>query len=442
MRPGVRVGPIRGTTMTTTTDTNRDFEVESPRDTIGHESASTIDCALLGGGISRIASARSFEELGRQALALIQDILAVAGCSSSPIVGLVSDDGLEVWSSLVPERASVNIYSQSDQGSLCPSSIKDLRSPEQDFLTSGDPIKNAVVSTYELGSSCGLGWFLVGDHFFPRGVIAIVSDIPLVASVASCVELVATTTSLALERIQLKGQLRIAEAKQSQLIDQLANASDEERALLAGEIHDGPLQTLSALVYNLQLAGWKAADGNGYEAAEVIDRAEDTLRKEIANLRALMMNLVPPTLSQEGLLPALVEYVHRMSLEYPDLALRIDAPEGNIELPEERGRLLYRIAQEAVCNAVKHARASVIRISLWRRGQFVILSVQDDGVGFDVSEAGRAVLRGHVGLSYMRQRVDILGGRLDIKSSPDYGTSVEVTVEISPTKKPSANGAI
>ncbi|HYN87964.1 MAG TPA: sensor histidine kinase, partial [Ardenticatenaceae bacterium] len=142
----------------------------------------------------------------------------------------------------------------------------------------------------------------------------------------------------------------------------------------------------------------------------------------LAEMRALIFELRPESLESEGLVAALgkqaasVEARHRIEVR-ADLA-------GEPELPLETKEVLYRIAQEALHNTVKHAQARRVDLSLAQRDGGVALDLRDDGIGFDPNQA----FPGHLGLTSMRERVARLGGTIEIESAPGRGTAIRVRI--------------
>jgi two-component system, NarL family, sensor histidine kinase DevS len=195
-------------------------------------------------------------------------------------------------------------------------------------------------------------------------------------------------------------------------------ASERERRRWARELHDETLQGLGGLQVLLSSAVRRPSE----DLAEAVRNAVAQLTEDIASLRSLITELRPAALDELGLVPAI-----------ETLAQRTASTEGlmvetNIELElEARERLdpelesnLYRLAQEALTNVVKHAAASRIEIGLVLRDGAIVLSVSDDGGGFDPDDA-----HGGFGLVGMRERVALAGGRLEISSEPGRGTTLQ-----------------
>lgn len=185
---------------------------------------------------------------------------------------------------------------------------------------------------------------------------------------------------------------------------------EDERRRLARELHDELGQVLTALVHRLE-----HADDEGRAAC--IELARGALE----DVRELSRLLRPPILDDLGLGPAL-QWLGRRTRAATGITVNVDAPDIG-SLDGERETLFFRVAQEAVTNAVKHASASQIDIRLSRAGDRVELRVRDDGIGFDST----GVTPGS-GLSGMQDRVAVHDGALAVVSAPGRGTAVTVVV--------------
>jgi signal transduction histidine kinase len=202
-------------------------------------------------------------------------------------------------------------------------------------------------------------------------------------------------------------------------------ASSEERAHLARELHDSVTQALFSMTLisrSIELL----LDRDPTQVPAKLAALRDLQREALAEMRALIFELRPGNVEEHGLIQAL--RTHSASLSG-----RIGLPvvvEG--ELPErpsiETEETLYRIAQEALHNVVKHAGAREVRLDVNRVGDSVRLRVVDDGRGFDPA----TVPDGHLGLAGMRSRAERLGGTLAVTAAPGRGTSIEVVVPAAP----------
>ena len=198
-------------------------------------------------------------------------------------------------------------------------------------------------------------------------------------------------------------------------------AALEERQKLARELHDSVSQAL----YGISLGAHAARTALSREPAEVAEPLDYVLslaEAALAEMRALIFELRPESLETEGLVSALTKQAAALQARHElVVATKLcDEPDLPLRVKQE----LYRIAQEAMHNTVKHARASQVMLRLQQAADEVVLEVQDDGIGFDPS----ASFPGHLGLHSMRERVAHLGGTFQIVSSPNNGTHLCVRV--------------
>jgi PAS domain S-box-containing protein len=205
------------------------------------------------------------------------------------------------------------------------------------------------------------------------------------------------------------------------LLEHFVSAAEEERQRIASDIHDDSIQAISAAGLRLQLLRRELTDPGHLE---LLGNLEQTIQLSISRLRHLLFGLRPPALDQEGLVPALRMYLEQTK----DESTTQFKLEGRLHSePSEQARLiLYRIAQEALTNVRKHseARTAEIRVEERQGGYFV--RIADDGVGFAVKDTSPAP--GHLGLAAMRERAELSGGRLQVESVLQAGTTVEVWI--------------
>jgi signal transduction histidine kinase len=155
---------------------------------------------------------------------------------------------------------------------------------------------------------------------------------------------------------------------------------------------------------------------------EAIEKVQGRLREEVSDIRKMMSDLRPPALDNLGLVAALQEQLAAVGRE-TGLECSIDSALGTRLLPAYE-IVLYRVAQEALTNVVKHAGADRVWVSLKPMDGHVVLEIGDDGAGFDPSEAANSVSSGHFGLLGMRERCEMAGGKWDLVSRAGTGTVV------------------
>jgi signal transduction histidine kinase len=246
------------------------------------------------------------------------------------------------------------------------------------------------------------------------GVLSIVGQNGQQLSVDEVILLtsIADQVGVAVENIRLRRQ-----AEQAAVL--------EERARLARELHDSITQSLYSLALFAE-AGWKRAEAGEWEATRYnFRRIVETSQQALKEMRLLVHELRPLDLQREGLVGALHRRLRAVEGRV-NIQARLVA-EGLLELPRHIEEELYRMAQEALNNALKHAAATSVTISLRLAGEWVELEVVDDGTGFD-PEVG--VNNGGLGLHSIRERAERLGGSFTLLSAPGQGTQVKVRVKL------------
>lgn len=208
----------------------------------------------------------------------------------------------------------------------------------------------------------------------------------------------------------------------------IISGQEKERKRMAREIHDGVGQMLTALKF-----GVEAIVSQDEKQKNMIKGIKDLLHQVIQEIRRISSDLLPSVLNDFGLSPAIKDLVQIFNQNSSIQIHFID----EFELDEKKVNKtvqisLYRITQEAVNNALKHAEANQITISLGSDAEFIHLVIEDNGRGFDV---GNALIKGESrdsgnGLSSMRERVDLIGGKLTINSTPGKGTIIDVEVPL------------
>jgi two-component system, NarL family, sensor kinase len=204
------------------------------------------------------------------------------------------------------------------------------------------------------------------------------------------------------------------------LLRRAVEASDRERTRIAQELHDGAVQSLSGLAFSLAAA----AERPGADPAERerLRAGAGQARDAVRELRSLLVDIYPPSLRREGLRGALEDVLG--PLDARGVATSLVLPEP-LELTAEAETVLFRGAQEAARNVLKHAGASRLDVVLSRENGHVLLRARDDGRGF-VPETARK--EGHLGLALLDDLVRDAGGAFEVRSAPGEGTELRVEV--------------
>lgn len=257
------------------------------------------------------------------------------------------------------------------------------------------------------------------------GVVVVrASGAPFERSDGGLVAAVARQLSTAIENARLFREVRDKERLRGELLAKLISAHEDERRRIARELHDEVSQSLTGLVMRLNAAEEAAPERDPRAAlAAVREMAEGTAEE----VRKIVYDLRPSLLDDLGLAPA-VRYLAKTVLEQQGVQVRFEVSGfGRERVSQPVETTVFRVAQEAITNVARHARAHSATIAMERRDGTIRLTVADDGVGFDRG----AVLgdaRRHLGIAGMEERVALLGGRLEIVSRPGSGTTVTVTL--------------
>ncbi|MEX2273980.1 MAG: sensor histidine kinase [Actinomycetota bacterium] len=216
-----------------------------------------------------------------------------------------------------------------------------------------------------------------------------------------------------------------AEADRRKLLRPVVEAQEQERRRIASDVHDDQIQKLTAVSLRLQTFRRHV---KGEQALDDLRALEQTVGRAIESLRHLLFELRPKLLDDVGLTAALTQYARRAELESG--IAHVVVGDLEVEPPSEVRGVAYRIAQEALSNARRHADADQIEVQLLSVDDAVLVRVIDDGAGFDRRSSEE--VEGHLGLSTMRERAELAGGWWRIRSTSGRGTTVEFGLPLHP----------
>lgn len=222
------------------------------------------------------------------------------------------------------------------------------------------------------------------------------------------------------ESRRLEQALEISDARLRQTLDRLIAVREEERRRLARDLHDGMLQLIVAAQLQLQSVD---AELNAV-APRPVSKVSAHLRAAVEEGRRLIQNLRPSSLEQLGLVKTLRLELQSLADE-TNCETHLTEQLGTSPLPPAVETTLYRVVQEALHNARKHAAAQRLDLRLESNGTSVTCEVRDDGAGFVPGDSHAGF-----GVQGMRERVELLGGRLRVQSSPGQGTRVFATIPL------------
>jgi signal transduction histidine kinase len=214
-------------------------------------------------------------------------------------------------------------------------------------------------------------------------------------------------------------RLRRLQRRLDLLLTNAQSASDEERRRIAGALHDGVVQDLAATSYVVAGSAEHARGSGQTQLAARLDTAAAGVRASIGALRSLLVDIYPPNLRVAGLAAALEDLANAVRIRGITVNVRAD---GDLELDPATQLLLYRITQECLRNAERHARANRVLVRVRHSHGLLRLEVSDDGVGFDPGRTLACPEPGHLGVQVMRDLAAAQCARLDVRSAAGAGT--------------------
>ncbi|MEI8242501.1 MAG: PAS domain S-box protein [bacterium] len=211
------------------------------------------------------------------------------------------------------------------------------------------------------------------------------------------------------------------------LAELLATTEEEDRWRISRYIHDTVVQNLSLASIRLGPLVESLRVANQKEEAGRLEQTRELLTQAIDECRLVMSDLTPALLYELGLIPALHDLARQLEAKH-GIKIRVESDEPATPVaPAQRG-MLFESARELILNALKHAGPFAIRVAVRRSGRYLVIRVTDDGKGYDPAAVGNTNQHGGFGLFSMRQRLEGLGGRIEIESAPGKGTSVTLHV--------------
>jgi signal transduction histidine kinase len=218
-------------------------------------------------------------------------------------------------------------------------------------------------------------------------------------------------------------EITALERERAHLLERVVRVAEDERTRLSAELHDGPVQRLSAVLVGLDRVRLRLVRGDVQDAIVLLAQGQQRVSDEVRDLRQLMAELRPPILDERGLEAALTGYVREFEGQ-TGITAEAEVHVGR-RLSASHETVLYRVLQEALTNVRKHSHAGEVAVELRDVGHGVELEVRDDGVGFDPGASGvRIDSMNHFGLSVMRERLEMAGGRFELQSEPGEGTII------------------
>ncbi|WP_151733749.1 sensor histidine kinase ['Paenibacillus yunnanensis' Narsing Rao et al. 2020] len=220
----------------------------------------------------------------------------------------------------------------------------------------------------------------------------------------------------------------VESAKNRQMIGlKIILAQEEERKRIAREIHDGPAQMLANLVLRTEIVERMLVKQEfGLVQDEVID-LKGQVRNSLEEMRKVIFNLRPMALDDLGLIPTLRKYVHDYE-EKTKIRASFETRGKEHRLTSAMEAAVYRLVQEALSNAAKHAYPSYVLVEITYQAQMIKIVVKDNGLGFNLKKISEQTNRESFGLVGMRERVELLEGRMEIQTAENQGTTIIIHI--------------
>lgn len=202
----------------------------------------------------------------------------------------------------------------------------------------------------------------------------------------------------------------------------IIEAQEKERKRISREIHDGPAQSLANILIRSEIVDLAFRDGDTEQALTEMKSIRESIRQALREVRRIIYDLRPMALDDLGLFPTIKKHISSIS-EYNNIDIDLALHGDERRLDPHYEVAVFRIIQEGLQNAIKHAKASRIIVRLEIRDNLIALNIEDDGIGFDPENINKKDSYGLIG---MKERVDLLDGELTIKSEPNRGTKIVV----------------
>ncbi|MCI0395170.1 MAG: GAF domain-containing sensor histidine kinase [Chloroflexi bacterium] len=261
-----------------------------------------------------------------------------------------------------------------------------------------------------------------GYQIFGAMVLGTVEKVPFNEDHMELFNSIADQAIIALQNAQLYQRL---ETEKQRIIE----ADEEARKELARDLHDGPTQSVAAIAMRINFIRSLMVK-NPRQAFQELKKVEDLAKQTSQEIRSMLFALRPLVLETQGLTAA-IEAAMTKIRESDGLNLRLVGGEYGDLLDEQAQGVVFYIIEEALGNARKYSKASLVEVRLWREGDLFVVRVQDDGVGFDTQSVNANYSsRGSLGMVNMRERAERIDGSLKVESVPGKGTTITLVVPL------------
>lgn len=226
-----------------------------------------------------------------------------------------------------------------------------------------------------------------------------------------------------------KELLKAITRQQKMQLEAIVNTEENERKRIARDLHDGVGQLLSSVKINLGVAKEYMARSKVAETTELVEKSRMAIDEITVELRNISYNLLPPSLEQFGLASAIAEEVNKLK-STPELFVHFDNSTTDLKFDPKVEIVLFRVSQELLNNALKHANASEITIQLIQHKTELVMMIEDNGRGFELRSSVEK--KDSSGLKNLYSRIAFIDGKISIDSTPSSGTSIIIEIPLKP----------
>ncbi len=221
------------------------------------------------------------------------------------------------------------------------------------------------------------------------------------------------------------------EAELASVQRQLLENVEAERLYFSQEVHDGPIQNLVALLYEVALAQDTLPEPASQDLRDGLENLQEGLKQTVGELRDICKELRPPAFERYGLAHIIASHAESFQEKHPELNLQLDMSWDGKLLSERTRLALFRVYQQALTNTLRHAEASRVDVRLKREGSQALLEIVDNGKGFRVPISIISLSHGgHLGLIGLAERIKAVGGDFQVESEPGKGTRIRAMVPV------------
>ncbi|MCB8942453.1 MAG: GAF domain-containing sensor histidine kinase [Ardenticatenaceae bacterium] len=371
---------------------------------------------------STLRATQSFEQVMEQALDVSGLLFDESGIPSRSLVGAVFLYEGEKLRAVATRRFMPGDSEKDIEG--VQGILGDAFNKAETTMTN-TPRQDPELSQFVAFSNCSSVFCIplrAGFQIFGAMVIGSATAVDFDKTQIELFSSVADLSVIALQNAQLYQNL---EREKTRII----TADEDARKELARDLHDGPTQTIAAIAMRLNFVR-SLLKRDPDQAAVEIEKAEELAKQTSKEIRGMLFTLRPLVLETQGLSKA-IETVMQKLRETDGLNVRLVGGQYGDMLSEQAQSVVFPIIEEALGNARKYSKASIIDIRMWNEDDLFVARVQDDGVGFDVEDVNKGYsTRGSLGLLNMQERAERIDGSLRLESEPGKGTKVTLVVPL------------